>query len=150
MELIDKNVLLKKLENLEASGGSKMYRKALNDALHYFFPKIIGELPTITPPPNDPLTLEELREMEKEPEPIYITGLGWKICYGIEDCFGRPALKVGVTARIYLDNYGEGFVAYRRKPERGTTCLKLPKVDGDSGKDSDWRAWIQSRFEGRQ
>lgn len=68
---------------------------------------------------NPPLTLDELREMGKEPEPIYITGLGWKICYGIEDRFGRPALKVGVTARIYLDNYGEGFVAYRRKPEDG-------------------------------
>lgn len=72
-------------------------------------------------PPNDPMTMEELREMEKEPEPIYIPGLGWRICWGIEDSSGKLALKVGVTARIHLENYGNGFVAYRRKPEEGTT-----------------------------
>lgn len=81
------------------------------------------QISDLTPPPNEPLTIEQLREMEKEPEPIYITGLGWKICFGIEDFFGRSALKVGVTARIYLDNYGEGFVAYRRKPEEGTNAV---------------------------
>lgn len=71
-------------------------------------------------PPNDPLTLEQLRDMEKEPEPIYIPGIGWRICCGVEDSFGRLALKVGVTARIHLENYGNGFVAYSRKPEEGT------------------------------
>lgn len=44
MRLIDKDALLESLKDLEASGGSKMYRKALDDALHYFFPKIIEEM----------------------------------------------------------------------------------------------------------
>lgn len=70
-------------------------------------------------PPNDPLTIEQLREMGKDPEPIYIPGHGWRICYGVEDLDGKSTLMVGVTARIFLDNYGDGFVAYRRKPEEG-------------------------------
>lgn len=66
-------------------------------------------------PPNDPLTLKELRKMEGEP--IYISGMGWKICFGVEGREDEIALKIGKTARVSLGNYGEGWYAYRRKPE---------------------------------
>lgn len=127
MRPIDADALLEKLKNLEASGGSNAYRKALNDALHYFFPKIIGELPTITPPPNDPLTLSELREMDGEPV-WCVDGRGsqcWCLvncddglpcCYdnetGLwEDCF------YGMTGNGEFGLNQYGWRAYRRKPE---------------------------------
>ncbi len=36
-------------------------------AEHIHFLDLIRRAPTIAPPPNDPLTLEELREMDEEP-----------------------------------------------------------------------------------
>lgn len=116
--LIDKDVLLEELKKLEASGGSKEYRRALNDALHYFFPKIINELPTITPPPNDPLTIKELLEMDGEP-----------VWDNTGNCF---IVRINVAG---TDGYGVDKFAtytkldilcerglYRRKPEEGANA----------------------------
>lgn len=73
-------------------------------------------------PPNAPLTLEELREMDGEP--VWIQHLGenkgsrWRIIkyssdasLHVEDSY--PALYYG------LDTYGFLWNAYRRKPEEG-------------------------------
>lgn len=116
MRLIDAEPIIKNLSAMKTQLGYDAIDidgmiKALREA----------EEVEVTQTPNDPLTLKELREMGKEPEPIYIPGLGWRICWGIEDSSGKLALKVGVTARIYLENYGKGFVAYRCKPEEGQT-----------------------------
>lgn len=67
------------------------------------------------PLPNDPLTLEELREMNGEP--VYVTGMGWKICYGLDESTVRPGIILGPTTRLYLRGYGRTWFAYRRKPE---------------------------------
>lgn len=74
----------------------------------------------LTPPPNDPLTLEELREMDGEP--VYI---------GFGDC-GEWAIIRLEGDKIFLLHkngiYGPVKIAfecslniYRRKPEEGTT-----------------------------
>ncbi len=64
--------------------------------------------------PNDPLTEEQLREMEGEP--VYLGGEGldrWDIFSGISTdgfaCFWRAALS--------MDGCGKTWVPYRRKPE---------------------------------
>lgn len=68
-----------------------------------------------------PLTLDELREMDGEPQPVYLVseryeeGNGWKICHGMNDNgminFGDEAWSVQV--------FEEGYVkAYRTKPEQ--------------------------------
>jgi len=65
-------------------------------------------------PPNAPLTLEELREMDGEPvylidkdEPIIKEWVIW---------------DKGWTSNWFEDakNYGKTWLAYRRKPEEGT------------------------------
>lgn len=116
MRPIDADALLEKLKNLEASGGSNAYRKALNDALHYFFPKIIGEIPTITPPPNAPLTLKELREMEGEPVWVEFSkcpeASGWMLISAIRYC-----VYDGMLGDCDFVNCGKTWLAYRRKPE---------------------------------
>ena len=49
MRLIDADALLTHLNHLQAENGTTTYRKALNDALHDFFPQIISDAPTIDP-----------------------------------------------------------------------------------------------------
>ena len=67
-------------------------------------------------PPNDPLTLEELREMDGEPVWVVIDGDDYAPCwmllkYHAGRAFYSECFSVG------LDNYGKGWTAYRRGPE---------------------------------
>lgn len=71
---------------------------------------VISLMPTIAPPPNDPLTLEELREMDGEPvwndtiKKYALVDAGWL------DGIGRTINSNG-KYRLLDDRY------YRRKPE---------------------------------
>lgn len=47
MRLIDANILLECLSRLEASGGHWLYRKACDEMIQGFFPKLINEQPTV-------------------------------------------------------------------------------------------------------
>ena len=66
-------------------------------------------------PPNDPLTLEELREMDGEPvwicDPDGSDGMWALVDLEYELC--RTA-KGGIAI---FDTYGKTWLAYRRKPE---------------------------------
>lgn len=85
----------------------------------------IKRAPTITPPPNDPLTLDELREMDREP--VWVCNpadIRWGH-YALvrNDRFDGPeynycAYAVGVSWSF--SDYGKTWLAYRRKPEEGT------------------------------
>ena len=70
-------------------------------------------------PPNEPLTLEQLREMNNEP--IWVQNLEetdksqWRIIHWDR---GKYIVLQGISARGYLlDEYGESWIAYRRPPE---------------------------------
>lgn len=76
----------------------------------------IDDAPTITMPPNDPLTLEELREMDGEPVCIYNRYNGlyrWKVVH--------HAIAEGVFftdgTMHRTSECGDAWLAYRRKPE---------------------------------
>lgn len=56
-------------------------------------------------PPNDPLTLEELREMDGEP--VWVANLSAKKKDGF------------CNEWALIENYGDYWLAYRRKPEKG-------------------------------
>ena len=81
-------------------------------------------IPTLTPP-NEPLTLDELREMDGQP--IYVTtknyGDGWCILnwHGVNKSytyFSRTGTSEGMTATpISAKTYGDWWLAYRRPPE---------------------------------
>ena len=75
--------------------------------------------------PNEPLTLEELREMDGGP--IYVTtenyGDGWCILnwHGVNKSytyFSRTGTSEGMTATpLSAKTYGDLWLAYRRPPE---------------------------------
>jgi Lar family restriction alleviation protein len=80
-----------------------------------------------TAEPNEPLTLERLREMDGEPV-YYVTTEKWESVH--EDCRRHREYGICVTVNGYWDaglnnrpllwrenNYGIWWVAYRRKPE---------------------------------
>lgn len=84
----------------------------------------VEQMPTLTPP-NEPLTLDELREMDVGP--IYVTtknyGDGWCILnwHGVNKSytyFSRTGTSEGMTATpLSAKTYGDLWLAYRRPPE---------------------------------
>lgn len=77
---------------------------------------VLKNAPTIAPPPYDPLTLSELREIKGEP--VWCGPYGWRICYMVSDFRGYPCLELGSGEAISLVGYGKSWVACRRKPEK--------------------------------
>ena len=80
----------------------------------------VKEAPTLTPP-NEPLTIEQLREMDGEP--VWFVDIkgrkwyppGWAIV-DRENCLVR---LVKSWNPIFFEKYGEWWIAYRRPPEGG-------------------------------
>ena len=75
--------------------------------------------PTLTPP-NEPLTIEQLREMDGEP--VWIVDIGSRNRYGSgwaivdrDNCLVRT---VKYWNPVFFEKYGERWLAYRRPPER--------------------------------
>lgn len=90
--------------------------------------EIVRQQPTISPPPNDPLTLEELRELGKDwvwiklLVPLYRVETGYYVKhkkFSSEDrlCCGYPDI---VMRDLSYADYGCDWLAYRRKPEEET------------------------------
>lgn len=84
---------------------------------------LVERMSTIAPPSNDPLTLEELREMDGDKIYVhYIDGF-----YADEDgeYFGKFEQLVRecngklTACELPLEYYGKTWLAYRRKPEEG-------------------------------
>ena len=81
----------------------------------------IDSMPTLTPP-NEPLTLEELREMKGQPVWTVTTGLDgsgrWELVCDVdyEDVLEMASCVDGFYA-IEMDTYGSTWTAYRRPPE---------------------------------
>lgn len=68
---------------------------------------------TALSPPNEPLTLEELREMDDEPVwccPKNDSAKGSWMIVGPNGC-------ENITSFAIYDDYGTGWLAYRRPPE---------------------------------
>lgn len=83
---------------------------------------MIQTAPTIAPPPNDPLTLEQLLEMDGEP--VWVVNSPAKRTDGFNDEWAivstrrNDAESVGTI--YHFENYEDYWLAYRRKPEEGT------------------------------
>lgn len=86
--------------------------ESLWEAGMVFALRMVEIAPTIAEPPNDPLTLSELREMDGEPVWIddwYEDFHGWELSETASDYFEGESRTV--------EAYGTRWVAYRRKPE---------------------------------
>ena len=83
--------------------------------------KAVQNMPTLTPP-NDPLTLEQLREKVGQPVWVQTPGIPkygrWVIVAGVDTEDGQRTLycQGDYTCR----NYGRDWLAYRRPPEGET------------------------------
>ena len=71
-------------------------------------------------PPNEPLTLEQLREMDGEP--VWIVDIGGRNWYGpgyaIVDRENNLVRTVKNWNPVFFEKYGERWLAYCRPPER--------------------------------
>ena len=79
--------------------------------------RMIREAPTVIPPPNPPLTLEELREMDGEPV--------WIECLFNENLSSYVVIDRcdnGIFTKLFyadFEYHNNEWLAYRRKPEEG-------------------------------
>ena len=75
-------------------------------------------VPTLTPP-NEPLTLEQLREMDGEPVWVQSPGIPkygrWVIVAGVNTKYGQRTLYC--QGDYTCHNYGRDWIAYRHPPE---------------------------------
>jgi len=72
------------------------------------------EIMALIAPPNDPLTLEELREMDGEPVWVVIAGVGR---YAVIEHCEKRSTKFTDGMEPPNDRYGIYWLAYRRRPE---------------------------------
>lgn len=75
------------------------------------------EIMALIAPPNAPLTLEELREMDGEPVCVVIAGVGR---YAVIEHCEKRSTKFTDGMEPPNDRYGIYWLAYRRRPEEGT------------------------------
>ena len=96
---------------IDADEAKRIAREHLIDPYHVMSAcAVIDKTPTLTPP-NEPLTIEQLREMDGEPVWLDVAGGVWALVDADDDC-------------VWLDRGGSIDInklagnAYRRPPER--------------------------------
>lgn len=122
MRIIDAYRAIDMIDEWLDSVGTVLVGKGLSS-----YGELIGcieDTPTLTQP-NEPLTLEELREMDEIP--IYVVtekyGSGWCVLnwHGVKKSytyFSRTGTSEGMTATpLSAKTYGDLWIAYRRPPE---------------------------------
>ena len=130
---VDAEALEKKISEWLGQPGNGDYYSGYDAAL-CAVQDLIADTPTITPP-NEPLTLEQLRKMDGQPVYIIASDMGiaeWNVIAGKEwitvaydvPCNGFKAVVEGVgfiNGRAFrIDSYGKDWFAYRR-PSEGET-----------------------------
>ena len=126
---IDADVVSKRFRRwLEGPHEATEYNAGFGDAIWHVL-NVIEHMPTLTQP-NEPLTLEELREMNGEP--VWVKRLkGLSVCdtdwavveFRLEPDVKHYEIRVWWPGSEYEDtpsedDYGKTWIAYRRPPER--------------------------------
>lgn len=115
---IDADKLLEQLQKKKCGPANKRYTEGFNDCLMRVR-SMIHSAPTL-PPPNEPLTWNELGNMVEKP--VYIVELEdgescWVLVHTVDDI---KALFVSAFDQYDYGNrelYGQTWLAYRRPPE---------------------------------
>ena len=125
---IDADVASKRFRRwLEGPHEATEYNAGFGDAIWHVL-NVIEHMPTLTQP-NEPLTLEELREMNGEP--VWVKRLkGLSVCdtdwavveFRLEPDVKHYEIRVWWPGSEYEDtpsedDYGKTWIAYRRPPE---------------------------------
>lgn len=114
MRPIDADEYKKKLYAMMPEFDEENDKKCIEGQTIFFCIAVLNDMPTIAPPPNDPLTLDELQEMDGDI--VYCTPLNdWAKVTKI------GLLFFGTSDNIrwidIITNYGKTWLAYRRKKE---------------------------------
>ena len=120
--MIDGDVVTERLRSLlESPHEENVYNSGYDDAIWHVL-DVIEHMPTLTPP-NEPLTSDELREMDGQPvyvvpENEYSELGGWCVISADDSDDYSCALVPGTDCwRWMFEAYGEQWLAYRRPPE---------------------------------
>lgn len=125
MKLIDVEPIIKNLSVMKTQLGYDAIEidgmiKALREA----------EEVTAAQQPNDPLTLEELREMDGEPVWIIpMRGSGGFRTWMLVDAEYELCREAHGEMAVF-ENCGKTWLAYRRRPEEVGTCQKTSSLSG--------------------
>lgn len=103
------------------------YNAGLDRALYS-----IAYAKTIIPPPNDPLTFEELRGMDGEPVWISYFAGGLDVCMLVDT--EHEICRDAHGGFAVFENLGNTWMAYRRKPE-------------EEAASPGWADHLKARFE---
>ena len=115
MRLIDAEPIIEMLKRVRKDADSP--RRDL-DLLN--LQQLLEFVPEIALPPNTPLTLEELREMDGEPVWIIpMRGSGGFRTWMLVDAEYELCREAHGEMAVF-ENCGKTWLAYRRKPEEGT------------------------------
>ena len=79
--------------------------------------KALEDVPDKDAGKNEPLTLDELRDMPCEPVYIVVGCASW---WDIVSYAGMEYLYLKVEGSLPFRDYGKNWTAYRQKPEEGT------------------------------
>lgn len=110
---VDAEALEKKISEWLGQPGNGDYYSGYDDAL-CAVQDLIADAPTLTPP-NDPLTIEQLREMDGEPVWAKLlvenTGRkeGWALVYSDD---GHTAVQRWTQFPLWYKDYGKTWIAY--------------------------------------
>ena len=104
---------------VDADEAKRIAREYLTDPYHVISAvAVLDKTPTLTPP-NEPLTIEELREMDGDP--VWIVDIGNRKWYGpswaIVDREANLVRTVKNWNPVFFERYGKQWIAYRRPPE---------------------------------
>lgn len=116
MRLIDAEPIIEMLKRVRKDADSP--RRDL-DLLN--LQQLLEFVPEIALPPNTPLTLEELREMDGEP--VWVVPLNdFDILPAnyLVNAYEEQIVVDKFGAYLDFEDYGKTWLAYRRRPEEGT------------------------------
>ena len=118
MRPIDADALYDKAE-MWYKGAPTPFRK-----IYRSFVDAVAGAPTITTPPNDPLTLEELREMDGEP--VWVERPGYGKNWALVNVWAKSTNIIYLTCNNGMvlhpqPELDSGAKIYRRRPEEGAT-----------------------------
>ena len=121
MRLIDAERLREIVEDgLRNNPHNEGYARTCHRIEYTHFLDVICRMPTITPPPNDPLALDQLREMDGEPVwVIPMRGSGGFCAWMLVDA-EYELCREAHGEMVVFENCGKTWLAYRRKPGEGT------------------------------
>lgn len=120
MRPIDADALLKDVEGCKECESDSLWALAFNSGLDWTL-QCIASACTISPSPNEPLTIDELREMDGEPvwveviEPTVGKKSGWALVYPPNTISGAAVQRW--TSPLWYNEYGKTWLAYRFKKE---------------------------------